>query len=237
MLNYVAGSDKGGVRRGDLFNGVYAMGRMTEDRMNYTGERVVEILPAGQQAMALAWTPVVGSIKVMAMDGSEVDFRVVDAADLKYFFDKRLNPNHYDEEGKYQGALAVVDGKEGFDREIELGEYKDPAEDAFGWRGGYGTMAKNADNPEAKKAVILSEISDLPCKVAYVYDNVVIPQDDLPILSAHLESIHLQARARRIAIYFSQISAFQAQAEYGLNLGDQLAEQAVGELAYKFFVA
>lgn len=64
-------------------------------------------------------------------------------------------------------------------------------------------------------------------------DNVVIPQDDLPILSAHLESIHLQARARRIAIYFSQIAAFQAQAEYGWNLGDQLAEQAVGELSYE----
>ena len=64
-------------------------------------------------------------------------------------------------------------------------------------------------------------------------DNVVIPQDDLPILSAHLESVHLQARARRIAIYFSQISAFQMQAEYGMNLGDQLAEQAVGELSYE----
>lgn len=64
-------------------------------------------------------------------------------------------------------------------------------------------------------------------------DNVVIPQDDLPILSAHLESIHLQARARRIAIYYSQISAFQMQAEYGINIGDQLAEQAVGELSYE----
>ena len=94
-------------------------------------------------------------------------------------------------------------------------------------------MAKNADNPEAKKAIILSEVSDLPCKVAYEYENTVIPQDDLPILSAHLNSIQLRARARRIAIYFSQIAAFQAQTDYGFNLGDQLAEQAVGELSYE----
>ena len=254
------GSDKGGVRRGDLFNGVYAMGQMNEDRMNYTGERVVEMLPAGEQAMALAWTPVVGSVKVMDMAGNDVDFKLVDAADLTYFFDKRLNPFHYDEDGVYQGALAedaeamaeqeaiianpdaTADEKAAAQkqiailkakaREIQLGQYGQPVADPDnGWRGGYGTNAKN--KAEGKKAILLDEVAGENLKVAYIYDNVVIPQDDLPILSAHLESVHLQARARRIAIYFSQISAFQAQAEYGLNLGDQLAEQAVGELAYE----
>lgn len=37
-------------------------------------------------------------------------------------------------------------------------------------------------------------------KIAYVYDNIVIPQNDLPILNAQMKSIPLIARARRIAV-------------------------------------
>ena len=70
-------------------------------------------------------------------------------------------------------------------------------------------------------------------KVAYVYDNVVIPQRDLPILNAKMESIPLLAKARRIAVYYSQIAAFQAKTDYGFDLGDQLAEKAVGQLSYE----
>ncbi len=47
-------------------------------------------------------------------------------------------------------------------------------------------------------------------KVAYVYDNIVIPQNDLPIVNAEMASIPLLARARRVVVYYSQIAAFQA---------------------------
>ena len=47
-------------------------------------------------------------------------------------------------------------------------------------------------------------------KVAYVYDNIVIPQNDLPIINAEVKSIPLLAKARRIAVYYSQIAAYQA---------------------------
>ena len=70
-------------------------------------------------------------------------------------------------------------------------------------------------------------------KVAYLYDNVVIPQNDLPILNGVVDSIALVAKARRIAVYYSQLAAFQAKQDYGFDLGDQLAEQAVGQLAYE----
>lgn len=70
-------------------------------------------------------------------------------------------------------------------------------------------------------------------KVAYQYDNVVIPQNDLPVLKAEMKSIPLLAKARRIAVYYSQIAAFQAKTDYGFDLGDQLAEKAVGELQYE----
>lgn len=70
-------------------------------------------------------------------------------------------------------------------------------------------------------------------KVAYLYDNIVIPQDKLPTIKAEMKSIPLIAKARRLAIYFSQIAAFQAKTDYGFDLGDSLAEQAVGELQYE----
>ena len=74
-------------------------------------------------------------------------------------------------------------------------------------------------------------------KVKYVYDNVLIPQDDLPILNAHVSGIALAAKARRIAIYYSQLAAFQAKTEMGADLGEMLATQACAELSYKFIVA
>jgi hypothetical protein len=70
-------------------------------------------------------------------------------------------------------------------------------------------------------------------KVKYLYDNVVVPQTVLPTLKAKLTNIALEAKARRIAIYYSQMAAFQAKTDYGFSLADGLAEQAVGQLSYE----
>ena len=55
-------------------------------------------------------------------------------------------------------------------------------------------------------------------KVRYSYDNVVIPQNDLPMIKAEMKSISLVAKARRIAVYYSQIAAYQAKTDYGVDL-------------------
>ena len=75
-------------------------------------------------------------------------------------------------------------------------------------------------------------------KYRYEYDNVVVPQrgngvDAIPTLTANMTHIQLHARARRIAVYYSQIAAFQAKTDYGYDLGEQLSAQAQGELAYE----
>ncbi len=73
-------------------------------------------------------------------------------------------------------------------------------------------------------------------KVAYEYDNnIVVPQNTAKIatLKAAMNGIALRAHARRIAVYYSQIAAFQAKTDYGFDLGEQLATQAQGELAYE----
>ena len=70
-------------------------------------------------------------------------------------------------------------------------------------------------------------------KIAYMYNNEIIPQNDLPIVNAEIKSLPLVAKARRVAVYYSQIAAFQAKQDYGFDLGDQLAEKACGQLAYE----
>ena len=41
-LKYVAKTDKGDVKKGDNFNGVFSLGDMTESRMNYTSQVIIE---------------------------------------------------------------------------------------------------------------------------------------------------------------------------------------------------
>lgn len=69
--------------------------------------------------------------------------------------------------------------------------------------------------------------------IGYQYNNVAIPQNDLPMVSAQIKAIPLIAKARRVAVYYSQIAAFQAKTDYGFDLGQQLAEKAVGQLSYE----
>lgn len=91
----------------------------------------------------------------------------------------------------------------------------------------------SADGTITAGAYVSGKSATDVAKIAYAYDNQVIPQHDLPILNAKMENIPLAAKARRIAIYYSQLAAFQAKTDYGFDLGDQLAEKAVGQLMYE----
>ena len=48
-----------------------------------------------------------------------------------------------------------------------------------------------------------------------------------------MEGIELAVKPRRIAIYYSQMAAFQSKTEMGVDLGEVLAAQACAELAYE----
>mgnify|MGYP006902867059 CR=1 FL=1 len=157
-MNYVAGSHKGQVAQGDLFNGPFQLGDAQAD---YTSSRVVENIDSQATSFAPAWTPVVEG---------EVDLQ------------KK-------EDGTWT-TMTLVDGK------------VDIAADTY-------------------------------IKARYLYNNEVIPQNDLPIINAKLDKVELLARARRIAIYYSQFAQFEAKNDYGTDLGENLAIQAVGELQYE----
>lgn len=97
-----------------------------------------------------------------------------------------------------------------------------------------GATVETGANLEAnKKSFKFTPVAGHTYRVKYIYDNVVIPQNDLPTINASMEAMPLLAKARRIAVYYSQIAAFQAKTDYGMDLGDQLAEKAVGQLSYE----
>ena len=93
---------------------------------------------------------------------------------------------------------------------------------------GVATLTFNAQ-PEFADGAVISTL--------YLYDNEIIPQTvkpvSLPTLTAKMEVVNLHAHARRIAVYYSQLAAFQAKNDYGYDLGQQLSAQAQGELAYE----
>lgn len=165
-LRYTLGVDKGGVKANQLVSAPHRFGKMDEDRVNYTADRVKETLTAD---LKLGWTPVAKVVKAVDADGNDLDVKSWTVAD----------------DGKITGTGA--------------------AEGVVVW---------------------------------YEYNNIVIPQvgngtDAIPTLTANMTHIQLQAHARRIAVYYSQIAAFQAKTDYGYDLGEQLSAQAQGELAYE----
>lgn len=175
-MRYTAGTTKGGVAEGELFNGVYRMGEMDQDRMEYTSSFISEVHTvtaeeAAAKKFLLDWTPVKSVKAIKDSSGNTVD------------------PTLYtvDTEGVVTFTVEILENQQ--------------------------------------------------FKVLYEYDNVTIPQKveptSLPTLKAQMDAIELHAHARRIAVYYSQIAAFQAKTDYGFDLGEQLAAQAQGELAYE----
>lgn len=70
-------------------------------------------------------------------------------------------------------------------------------------------------------------------RVAYSYDNTSIAQETLPVYNAERKAIPLIAKARRIAIRYSQMAAFISKQDYGEDIEAMLPAQAVGELNYQ----
>lgn len=187
-LSFVAGSNKGGVEQGDLFNDPFRLGKMTDNRVNYTASLVVDPVTEsdGTYSFTPAWTPVVKGFKTILVNGVRVEFA-----------ENFIN--------KYTPAQLET---------VEYHTYKTIAAD--------GTVA-----------YVDEVVATAGMKVAYHYDNVVIPQNDLPIVNAHVDGISLEAKARRVAIYYSQMAQFQAKTEMGIDLGEVLATQACAELSYE----
>ena len=162
-LQFTAGSNKGGVEQGEVFNDPFRLGKMTDERVNYTAALVVDAVTADGKFTPV-WTPEVNGFRTIEVDGKEVEFN-------------ETFTNKYTKEQlskvKTRTYKVVVANPESGAPEIQF----------------FNTLGESGEY-QVKKGD----------KVAYKYDNVKIPQNDLPIVNAHMEGIALAAKARRVAI-------------------------------------
>jgi len=157
-MDYSTGIKKGETPAGETLNGLFGLGTFEgNDRVNYSGQAVVEEVSATATKIEASWTPVNGKVEA-----------------------RQTGTTTWDE---------LDDG-----------------------------------------ATVTAAKYD---KIRYTYDNVIIPQDKIPTVVGKMKGTPLQAKARRLAIHYSQFAAFQAKTDYGFDLAEDLAKTATGELAYE----
>lgn len=97
----------------------------------------------------------------------------------------------------------------------------------------YGSF-RDADYADHSRTTVFGSITitagDTGVALEYQYQNEFVPQNDIPLIGVSDEGIELNAKPRRIAIYFSQLAAFEAQKDYGRDLGAELRERAAFEI-------
>ena len=221
-IKYTAGSTKGATMQGDVFNDPFRLGKVDPQ---YTSSRVTDTYTeeAATTNFTMAWKPVVpGTVSIVAGGTTYVDngSGTIIAVPAGGRVSRRTVMVQPVDDATNMGDLRL----EGVTPTVETVVF-----DADG----AAVTASAGSVDYTTGAITLTTGVTGEVQVAYSYNNVTIPQNDLPILNAKMEAMPLLAKARRIAIYYSQMAAFQAKTDYGLDLGDQLAEKAVGQLAYE----
>lgn len=206
-LNYTYGSNKGGITQGQTYNNPFKLGDIDA---NYSSQKVVEAKTAvgagGAVTGTLNWNPLVPGMAEFVI-GTET-YR--DGGDGQIYKGRTVSTGvTADQMGNVSAGTVTTPGTlvSGSSINYTTGEY------SFTDAG-------------------LSQSTPVLCN--YVYDNAYVPQNDIPLLNAKMETIPLLAKPRRLAIFYSQLAAYQAKTDYsGLDLNAALTEQAVGMLSYE----
>lgn len=114
-LEYVAGVEKGGVKKDQLLNGVFGLGEVGEARTNYTSETIVERVEAGEEAtFTVASYPVQkGAISYLPAGVDHPDYNVgVKTADVKVVHkDGTVEYGTIGDDKKIQGVTLAAGDK------------------------------------------------------------------------------------------------------------------------------
>lgn len=158
---------------------------------NYTSEKVVEEGTLDNAtAVALAWNPVVAGTADITVgtdryvDGGDGHIYAIDSTTK---LTKRLVTD-IAEDGILSGVPAHVEV-------TATGTYTDA-----------GTIVYTGDSA----GITFTNAVTGAYVLRYSYNNVIVPQNKLPMIKADIKAMPLIAKARRIAIYYSQIAAFQS---------------------------
>lgn len=171
-VEYTTGTTKGSDTAPRFLNNPFELGGPKDlGFSSYTADRVVETVADSSAKYKVTWTPVVaGVFKTYQVT---VDGQTVTK--------ELISEVEWNKDGK--PAITSHDVKITSGTSVTYANFisTDPT------NADYGTVAAAslpADN----------------CRVAYVYDNIVIPQDKLPTIKAEIKNITLEAKARRIAV-------------------------------------
>ena len=88
-------------------------------------------------------------------------------------------------------------------------EAKEDGKTVWNAHGCFDAEGKFQEGKVMKADGTIIDIADIKAgdNITYLYNNIVIPQAQLPTIKAEMKSISLVAKARRIAVYYSQIAA------------------------------
>lgn len=231
-FTYVKGSNKGASKQGDLITSPFGLGKADP---NYTSHTVIEnkALTATADAhvtvstIDLQWCPVVpGSIEFAV--GTDTYFDGGDGKLYKgVFASKVFQAEALGDDGRMEGRAGRFVVDHGVAVEVGTVEY--------GYVNAKSVTGAIYDaNKKAKITLTAGNEIDAaaPFAVNYLYNNIAIMQEDIPTVTAINKGIYLHAQARRIAITYSQMAAYQAKQEYGNDLGKSLEKVAIGTLKW-----
>lgn len=220
-FDYVKSSNKGASAQGDLIVNPFKNGKVDP---TYTSSTVELNQTIAENKLTLKWVPVV--------PGS-VAFTIGDNA---YFDDGKGHIY----QGEFESKVFTAEGKDEDGRvEGRAGRFVvDPGTATQVGNIDYGfAHAKSVTGPiyDAKTTAVITftNATEGNAKIKYTYNNMAIMQDDIPMVTAVQKGIYLVAKARRVAINYSQMAAFQAKQENGQDLGKNLEKVAVGTLKYE----
>ena len=220
-FDYVKSSNKGASAQGELIVNPFKNGKVDP---NYTSSTVELNQTIAENKLKLDWVPVVpGSVAFTI--GTDTYFDGGDGVIYK---------------GKFASKVFTAEGKDANERvEGRAGRFVvDHGEAVAVGTITYGfAHAKSVTGPiydkETKAIITFTEATTGDAAIKYTYNNMAIMQDDIPMVTAVQKGIYLVAKARRVAINYSQMAAFQAKQENGQDLGKNLEKVAVGTLKYE----
>ena len=222
-FDYVKSSNKGASTQGDLIVNPFKNGKVDPTYTSSTVE--VNQTVSNDHKLALKWVPVVpGSV---AFTIGEDDF--FDGGDGKIYKGKFAS-KVFTAEGK--DNAGVVEGRAGR-FVVDHGTATEVGTITYGY-----AKAKSVTGAiyGGETEAVITFVQEQPtgdAAIKYTYNNIAIMQDDIPMVTAVQKGIYLMAKARRIAINYSQMAAFQAKQENGQDLGKNLEKVAVGTLKYE----
>ena len=226
---YVAGSNKGNVGIGSVFNTPFDLPQQGNADGNYTASLVTSNIASAVTTYSLRWTPVVpGTVHIQ--DGT-------------------TTTTHYLDDGiggfKTYTGVAAVERTTGLDGKMAYVFLNASGQPIVGTTTADATVTygKTRDaNAITGNAAAGTNVGDVfgtitmaitaGSKLEYSYNNAYVPQNDLPILNVRKNRIAVEAKVRRIAINYAQLAAYQNSTDYGEDLQSELTKQAVGQLKY-----